>query len=143
MPTNLETVTDPRLLRASQAGKWLEIQHRPKLRVLGIRFWGDMGPLTMYNSRRKNMVIYAKAPPKCVASLGQIRNRHLFRCAGIAWGILTEREKADWERAAKKLSLGITGYNLWTFTIHKKNLQIARAVEAASGIPLKMPDVGP
>ncbi|MBW7998483.1 MAG: hypothetical protein FVQ81_18305 [Candidatus Glassbacteria bacterium] len=143
MPTNTETTRDAMAAQMSKQGKWFADIPNPKIRFLGIRHWGDIGPLTVYNSRRKKSVIYAKAPPKCVASLGQIRNRHLFRCAGIAWGILTQREKADWERAVKKLSLGITGYNLWTFTIHKKNLQIARAVEAASGIPLKMPDVGP
>ncbi|MBW8018017.1 MAG: hypothetical protein FVQ82_17750 [Planctomycetes bacterium] len=142
MPTNTETTRDAMAAQMSQEGKWFSSTITPKIRFLGIRHWGDIGPFTVYNSRRKKSVIYAKAPPKCVPSLGQKRNRLLFKCAGIAWGRLTEREKADWERATKKVSLGITGYNLWTFTIKSKDTAIARAVEVQSGIPLKFPDVG-
>ena len=143
MPTNTEKLRDAMAAQASNQGKWFKPTINPKIRFLGIRHWGDIGPLTVYNSRRKKSVIYVKAPPKCVPSIGQKRNRLLFKCAGIAWGRLTEREKSDWERAVKKLSMGITGYNLYTFTIAKKSLAIAIAVETQSGIRLKLPDVGP
>ncbi len=141
MPLSRDEYMDEVAAHAKEEGKWWQEQHHPKIRWIGIRHWGDMGPLTMYRSQRNLSVIYAKAPPKVVASLAQKQQRLLFQCTAMAWSRLPQNDKDDWEKASKGASLGITGYNLFVYSIAKHDVLIAAAVSRMSGVPLVLPQV--
>lgn len=83
--------------------------------MLGFQTWGDIGPFTVFRNKRGHVVWYLKAPPTCPASPAQIIDRDRWRAAAIAWNALTPLNRADWEAASNRASLGITGYNLFLY----------------------------
>ena len=85
------------------------------LNFLGFHPSGDLGPLTMYTSRRNKMVAYLKSPPKEPPTYYQIRQRNRFRLAGAAWTALPPATRQEWNTAANRTGAAITGYNLFTY----------------------------
>lgn len=107
--------------------------------LIGLNAQGDLGPVTIYKSQRGRRIWFAKAPPEIPWTVGQIRQRTLFIMAGIAWQNLTADEKADYERAAKKASLRITGYNLWVHACVTQNVSYIETIIHQTAIALKLP----
>jgi len=108
--------------------------HQPSralLSILGTVAWGDLGPLTMYRSKRKKLVAFAKTWPTGDPSPEQTKLRDAFRAAAIAWQALTDAARAQWELATKRASLCMHGYDLW---VHWRLIGDDHAIEALERI---------
>lgn len=108
---------------------------------IGINAQGDLGPVTMYKSQRGTRIWYAKAPPEIPWSIGQLRQRTLFKMAGIAWQNLTDAEKQDYETAAARAHLRITGYNLWVHACLRQDVSYIQTIINQTKVQLKLPQV--
>lgn len=82
---------------------------------MGWNATGDLGGLTFYTSKRRKLVFFLKAPPKTPPNFWQRRNQHRFRLAAALWRRLGQAERRRWELASRRLSLRLTGYNLWIY----------------------------
>ena len=105
------------------------------------KFWGwntqgDWGPLTFYTSQRHKLVFFAKAPPTTPASELQLIERNNWRSVAWLWRQLTPAQRADWERATKRASLRINGYDLFTHQMTRPNVTTAHTIERNTGIIL-------
>lgn len=108
---------------------------------LGFNAQGDLGPVTIYQSQRGARIWFAKAPPEIPWTVGQLRQRTLFQMAGIAWQNLTPTQKKDYELAAQKAHLRITGYNLWVHACLKQDTSYIKTIIHQTGVDLKLPQV--
>jgi hypothetical protein len=108
------------------------------------KFWGwntqgDFGPWTFYTDQRKNLVYFLKAPPLEPPSLWQRSIRNTIRLVAYNWRALPPRRRRDWELAAKRAHLQITGYNLfvyWSCTHNDKTIQTVERLSHIRLIPL-------
>jgi len=87
-----------------------------------VKFWGwntqgDFGPWTFFTDKRRGLVWFLKAPPLEPPSQWQSSIRNKIRITGYTWRAIGPKAKADWQRAAKRAHLKITGYNLFTYYI--------------------------
>ncbi len=103
---------------------------------LGFRPTGDIGPYTIYTMRNGNIVWYNRAPPKEPASYRQKILRNRWRMAAAAWQRLPDVDRKNWQQAAKKARLDITGYNLWIFYSTTQERAAIRTIERISKIQL-------
>ena len=110
--------------------------NRSILPFLGWRTQGDIGPWTFYTSQRNRLVYFVKAPPLEPPSLMQTRQRNRFRNAGYIWESLTPSARLRWQLAAKRARLAITGFNLFTHYVTKRDDPTIRTVERLSHIRL-------
>jgi hypothetical protein len=106
------------------------------LRWLGLKIQGDIADITCYTSRRNQIVWYYNAPPKDPPSMLQIGQRNKFRGAAATWNTLPALTRLNWELAARRAHLRISGYCLWTFWIATGRRDIIRTIEHQSGISL-------
>jgi hypothetical protein len=81
--------------------------------VLGIWISGDIGEYTTYTDRKGRKVVYYYTPPKKPPSPRQVRCRARFAHAHALWKALTNDEKKALEDCSRKLSLPITGKNIY------------------------------
>lgn len=109
---------------------------RRGLALIGFNVQGDIGPFTVYTSRRGKFVVFDKAPPLTSASYAQLVQRNRWRGAAQNWRELSEEKRDDWERATRRLQLVITGYNLWVYWQTTHDLPTIRTIERQSGIDL-------
>lgn len=107
--------------------------------ILGFVTWGDIGPLTIYRTKRGRMVFFAKAPPLCPASLAQQANQDLWRLAAVNWKRMDADRRARWELASKRASLSITGYNLFVYWSTTNDTTAVQTVERITGLDLLPP----
>jgi len=92
----------------------MALEPNPSLfNTLGTVIWGDLGPLTMYRSKRKKLVVFKKTWPDQPASERQLTWRATWKAAATAWRALTQPQRHQWALAARRASLCATGYNLW------------------------------
>ena len=88
---------------------------RQCLRILGCIIWGDLGPLTLYRDKQHKLVVFQKTWPEGPPSADQIIQRNKFRTAALAWNALTQAKRDQWSLAARRASLAMSGYNLFTW----------------------------
>jgi len=121
------------------------VQQPPQslIHFFGLIAWGDFGPLTMYRSARRRVVAYQKAPPDKPPTAWQIAQRERFKDAALTWKTFTPYLKPNWERAAKRLSLKVTGYNLWVYYKLKNAEAYIRTLERQSKLRLLPPTPTP
>lgn len=81
--------------------------------LLGFLIWGDLGPVTMYRSKRGKIVWFAKTRPGKPPSDKQLEHRAAFTAAAQAWRALTDTQRTQWELASRRASLCMHGYDLW------------------------------
>lgn len=103
---------------------------------LGWSTQGDLGPLTMYTSRRGNLVFFDKAPPLNPPSQLQIYFRDRWRIAAAAWRDLTDEQRATWLLAARRANLMIGGYNLWIYWRTTEDSPSIETIERQTGLVL-------
>ena len=106
-----------------------------------VRFWGfnsqgDFGPWTFYTDKRKGLVYFVKSPPLEPPSLLQTSVRNAVRLSAYTWRGLPGERQRDWETAAQRAHLKITGYNLFTFWILRKDDAAIHTIERLSRIKL-------
>jgi len=109
------------------------------LTLLGFKVQGDLGPITCYTSRQNKVVWYLKAPPKDPPSDDQVKHRDTFRYVGLCWQNMAEPEKDNWNEAARKAHLRISGYNLFTYWVIKGDIEAIRTIVNQTSMILSMP----
>lgn len=112
------------------------------------RFWlcgicfkiqGDVGPLTTYTNRQQGKVAYAKDSIRHEPTPARLRQRAYFDYAATHWRALTQDERDRWERITKRLSLPLTGFNLFTSQVTRPDPHALRTVCRHSGIFVPQP----
>lgn len=104
--------------------------------ILGLRISGDIGEYTTYTDRYGRKVVYYYTPPAKPPTAAQVRCRARFAYAHAAWKALTPEEKAALEDCSRKLSLPITGKNIWmSASLRQRDTQYL-TLERQSGITL-------
>jgi len=68
---------------------------------MGINMQGDLGPITTYKNLRGKQIFYPKSPPLSAPSPLQNLYRAQFRALAKTWLVLTNEEKANWEKVTK------------------------------------------
>lgn len=106
------------------------------LPLIGLNAQGDLGPITIYQSQRGARVWFAKQTPGHPPTPARITQRNRFRLVGYLWRALTPTRRAAWLAAATKGKLRVTGYNLFTYWILKKDLPVIRTIERLTGLSL-------
>lgn len=109
----------------------------PKGRAfLGFNPTGDLGPFTIYTSRRAGTVWFIKAPPLKPPSIRQIRQRDRFKLAAEAWRALPATKRATWNKAVKLTRLYLGGYQLFLHWQLKRDRSTIVTIERQSGLTL-------
>ncbi len=106
---------------------------------MGFGQTGDLGPFTIYTTRRRRCVWFIKAPPLKPPSALQVYQRNRFRMAAKAWRKLTIVNRRAWRAAAATASLGVTGYNLFIFWQLRRDRAAIATIERRSNVTL-IPD---
>ena len=109
---------------------------KPLLGLIGLSASGDIGPYTVYTSRRKHIVWFLKAPPTKTPSRLQLHTRNAFRLAVRCWNWQQASVRQAWLQAARLAALSITGYSLYLHWLLKRDRANIATVERHSGITL-------
>ena len=112
---------------------------RQLLSLLGFLIWGDLGPLSMYRSKRGKIVVYAKTWPHKPPSPKQLEQRALWSAAAIAWNTLTDPQRQQWHLAASRASLCLHGYDLWMHWSLTADNSAIQTLERQTGTTLLPP----
>jgi hypothetical protein len=106
------------------------------LTMLGWNSTGDVGPWTLYTAKDHGLVFYARVPALNPASPGQKYMRTQWELAAAAWQALSKAQRTAYESASKKLSLRITGYNLYLYQRTTGDRATIRTIERQTGLTL-------
>lgn len=109
------------------------------LGLAGFNVTGDVGPLTVYRSRRRALVFYPRMPALNPPSTLQLIQRNRWTTAAILWRAALPATRADWEAAAQKARLMCTGYNLWVYHQCTGDDATLRTITRNTGIGLVNP----
>jgi len=112
---------------------WIPTRARP---LLGFRQTGDLGPFTIYTSRRRKPVWFLKSPPMKPPSPMQRHQRSRFTMAARAWQQLSPGIRKRWSLAAARARLYLSGYNLWLHYQLAPDRRALRTIELQSRIQL-------
>jgi len=107
-----------------------------RLNFLGFRPTGDLADLTAYPTAQGQVVWFPKSPPLKPPSSRQIHQRLIFREAALGWNRLQQETRDDWNTAARRAHIYLTGYLLymvWTLTPDRPAI---RTIERLSGVTL-------
>ncbi|MCH7687828.1 MAG: hypothetical protein IH899_14285 [Planctomycetes bacterium] len=104
--------------------------------LLGLIVSGDVGAFTIYTDKHGRKTVFPKSPPEKPPSVDQIAQRSRFATAQAAWSALTDQEKADLEAACRKLSIPLTGQNLYIKVALTARQSAADTVASQSNIAL-------
>ena len=83
------------------------------INLIGLWISGDIGEYSCYTDRYGRKVFYYYTPPAKPPSPAQVRCRARFAESHRTWKSLTDLEKLALEDCSRKLSLRITGKNIW------------------------------
>jgi len=93
---------------AAEPGK-----QRKKFLALGLRAQGDLAELTFYRDKRGDHVVFPKTRPSGPATPLKLRQQNKFKVIGAAaWKHHFVRQE-QFKMAARRLSLKMTGFNLF------------------------------
>ena len=107
---------------------------RAFLSVLGLDVQGDIGPVTIYQSKRQGLVAFAKAPPLLPPSRLQIIRRRKFALVGLLWKNQDPAFKIRWRQIAIKARLRISGYNLFMHCLLKQDTGLMITLRHQTGL---------
>ena len=80
---------------------------------LGLDYGGDLGGWTIYRNKHGKPVFYPRAVPGKPPSPNQQHCRARFKAAQINWMATPKATRIQWETFSKRLSLCMTGQNLY------------------------------
>jgi len=106
------------------------------LNFLGLRPTGDFADLTAYTTSAGKTVWFLKSPPQKPPSVRQLHQRQMFRNAARAWRELGQETRNDWNEAARRAHLYLSGYLLFLVWIVTPDRPAIRTIERLSGITL-------
>jgi len=107
--------------------------------LLGFNCTGDVGPWTIYTSKRRQLVIGPRTPAMNPPTVTQTIMRNRWRTAAAWWPRLPPGHRELWEEASRRTSLGITGYNLWIWWYAHQDRATIATIERQSGVELLPP----
>lgn len=107
--------------------------------LLGMHTSGDLGPLTIYQTKRGKIVAFPKAPPKCPPTPAQNTQRYRFRTAIANWKLLSDSQRLSYEQVTLRLSLCMTGLNLWIHVSIVHDFNLLDTLQHQTGIFLSKP----
>lgn len=107
--------------------------------LLGLRISGDVAGLTLYTDKKQRTVAFPRHPPKVPRSVLQARQRARFAFAQQTWGEQNAIVKTAYNEAADKLSLMMTGRNLWICLAFRQSESLRQTLERQSAQSLPMP----
>jgi len=107
--------------------------------LMGMVAWGDIGPFTMYKNKNGKVVVFLKTIPGKPASELQTHYRNRFAAGCILWQMLSPSERDDWNLATSRLSIPLTGHNLFLSFILRPDDQALATINRQSGIDLANP----
>lgn len=110
--------------------------NNPLLNFIGLRPTGDFADLTVYTNKRGRIVWFDKSPPDKPPSTRQLHQRQMFRYAAQGWRHLRESNRNDWNTAARRAGLYLSGYLLYLVWIIKPDRPAIRTIERQTGITL-------
>ncbi len=111
----------------------MAIQWPEMIPYLGLTVTGDLGPLTIYTTRRNRIVFFPKTPPDKPPSDAQIVMRGRWRLAAISWKQLSKEDRETWEAITIRAGLRITGYNFFVSLFVHPNPEVKITVERLAG----------
>jgi hypothetical protein len=111
----------------------------PLLTCLGLKAAGDIGPYTIWTSKRNKLVLILKAPPEKPPSYLQLRQRNRWRIAAQQWRALPPAARARWALAAARAHVRCTGYNLHTAYVAADRADLIRTIERQTSLQLLTP----
>jgi len=106
------------------------------LPLLGINPSGDLGPYTIYRTKRTGVVWFPRSPPEMPSSYLQRHQRNNWKYSARVWAAETPTVRANWMRAGRLARLSITGYNLFIYYQTTKDVAAIQTIERLTGISL-------
>jgi len=111
-----------------------------KMKLLGFKVQGDLGPFTCYTNRKNQLVWYIKAPPIEAPTDQQVLQHNNFAAIGRVWQMLDPDERARWKRMAHRANLRITGYNLFTYWMLSGDIEVMLTISNQVGMSIMLPE---
>jgi hypothetical protein len=112
---------------------------RAMFSFIGLAISGDVGDFTMWRTRRGRLVMYPRTVPGKVPSIGQQNHRQHFRESLGRWRLLSPQQRAAYEDVSLRLSLPMTGHNLWIRWTFAGSLAEAQTLQRLAGVVLSLP----
>lgn len=112
---------------------------RAMFSLLGHTISGDLGDMTIWRTRRGRIVSYPRTVPGTVPSPPQQNHRAHFRESAARWKLLPAQARADYEAVSLRLSLPMTGYNIWIRWTFAGSKREAQTLMHQTGITLSLP----
>lgn len=106
------------------------------LPLMGLNPSGDIGPFTVYRTKRQGVVWFPRAPPEMPSSYLQRHQRNAWKYAARVWRAETETVRQNWKTAALLARLSISGYNLFIYYQTTKDASAIETIERHTGISL-------
>ena len=104
--------------------------------LVGLMISGDLGPLTIYTTQKGKIVAFPKSPPHKPGSPGQLTQRKRFRDAQNSFMALMPSEQAAYDLVTRKLSICMTGANLWIHFCLRHDDGVFATVQQQTGLTL-------
>jgi hypothetical protein len=112
--------------------------HPPDL--LGLNVSGDLGAYTLYTNRNRKLVVYPRSPPQVPATPQQLAQRARFAAAIANWTAAPAATKYAYEAITLRLSIPMTGLNLWIALSFRNDQQLLDTLTRQSAIYAPLPD---
>jgi len=91
---------------------------------------GDIGPLTLYTDRDRQVVAYPRAPPTRPPSYMQQRQRRVWEAAAASWRTTPPTARSNWDRVCRANGIPLSGHQLFMHlhtTIQRESLEVLAA----------------
>lgn len=106
--------------------------------LIGLMISGDLGPLTIYTTKKRRIVAFPKSPPHKPGSPAQLTQRYRFAQAQNAWRELTIVQQQAYVDVVNGLSICMTGANLWIHFCLMHDIGVWDTLQSQSGITLSL-----
>lgn len=107
--------------------------------LLALRVSGDWDGLTLYTSRSHKLVAFPRSPPTQPPSAAQLAQRQRFAAAINNWTLTTQQQRINYDLATRRLSLSLTGLNLWIILSFRQSSRLLATLSAQASLTLNMP----
>lgn len=92
--------------------------------------------MTLYTSKRGKIVWFPQSPPQQPPSWRQLHYRNNFRKVASYWRLLSDDERAAWDAATKRASLGCNGHALYTYRALRHDQAAIDTISRTTSTPL-------